>query len=162
MSLARAVAFVLAEETGSIVEGSENGKPWVSKWGIDSHYHPELTLDQVRNLTEQRAALILGGQQYWDAVHGNELPDYLQLPLLDAGVNEGPSAAIQCLQSSLGVTVDGLWGPLTAKALEAANPTQTLALFTAARIAAYAKAPDWPTDGRGWTRRAVLAALEAV
>lgn len=161
MSLSAAVAFVLAQETGATVSGGA-GAGWVSKWGIDSRFHPELTLDQVRNLTEERAAIILGGPQYWDAVHGSELPDWLQLPMLDAGVNEGPAAAIKCLQRALYITVDGAFGPVTAKAVAAANPTTTLALFTAQRILAYTQDRTWVQDGEGWTKRAVLAALSAV
>lgn len=158
MSLSVAVAFVLDQETGTVVEG----QGWVSKWGIDSRYHQELTQDQIRNLTQERAALILGGPQYWDAVHGSELPDYLQLPMLDAGVNEGPGTAIKCLQRALRVAADGLWGPETAAAVKAANPTQTLAGFTTQRICAYTGDATWTQDGEGWTNRAVLAALEAV
>lgn len=158
MSLSAAVSFVLNQETGTVVEGPG----WVSKWGIDSRYHPELTQDQIRNLTQERAAIILGGPQYWDAVHGGELPDYLQLPMLDAGVNEGPSAAIRCLQHAMQITADGLWGPETAAAVKTANPTTTLAYFTAARIAAYATDSGWATDGVGWTKRACLAQAEAV
>lgn len=158
MSLSTAVAFVLSQETGTVVEG----QGWVSKWGIDSRYHPELSQDQIRNLTQERAAIILGGAQYWEAVHGSQLPAYLQLPMLDAGVNEGPTAAIKCLQHALQITADGLWGPETEAAVTASNQTTTLAYFTAARIASYAIDAGWAADGEGWTKRACLAQAEAV
>lgn len=162
MSLARAVSFVLDQETGTVVSGTENGKPWVSRWGIDSRYHPEFTLDQIRNLQRDRAAILIGGPQYWDAVHGSELPDYLTLPMLDSGVNEGPATAIKCLQRALHVTADGLYGPKTAKAVGEASSTALLAAFTAQRIRSYATDTEWIRDGMGWTNRAVLAALVAV
>lgn len=162
MTLAAAVNFVLEQETGTVVSGTENGKPWVSRWGIDSRYHPEFTPDQIRNLQRDRAALIIGGSQYWDAVHGSELPDYLQLPMLDAGVNEGPEMAIKCLQRALHVTADGIYGSETAHAVAGATPTILLAAFATQRIRSYAADPGWVANGMGWTNRAVLAALEAV
>lgn len=162
MSLARAVSFVLDQETGRLVEGTDAAGPWVSKWGVDSRYHKDLTLDQIRNLQRPAAAILLGGPQYWDAVQGSQWPDYLQLPMLDSAVNEGPKTAIECLQRALYVAADGIVGPQTLKAAASANSTMTLALFTAARVAEYARDPDWATDGDGWVKRAVLAALEAV
>lgn len=151
----RAVSFVLAQETGDVVTAADG----VSRWGISQANHPELTADAIRNMTQPQAAAIIGGPQYWGACHGAELPDWMQLAMLDATVNQGATAAMVFLQRALRVPADGKFGPQTKAAVFAASQTEILARFGMERVMSYAADKTWETDGAGWTQRAFLAAI---
>lgn len=155
MSLQRAVAFVLTQEGGELVSGPDG----LSKFGISQANHPELSVDAIRDMTQPQAAQIIGGPQYWGACHGAELPDWIQLALLDACVNQGASAAMVCLQRALRVPGDGKFGPQTKAAIYGASQNETLARFGAERVMSYARDKGWGEYGAGWTQRAVLAAV---
>lgn len=155
MSQAAAIAFILAQEKGDLVRN-----PGLSRWGIDLSRHPDLEEVDIINMTPERAGQIFLAQ-YWPAIHGDLLPAFIQLPMLDEAVNAGPSAAMKCLQRALKVPVDGLFGPQTQAALNHASPEDFLAAFTAQRILSYVKDKTWAEDGAGWSKRAVLAALSA-
>lgn len=159
MSFATAVAFVLAREGGELVS-DPNDPGGLSRYGIALRRHPELSAADIRAMTAERARAIYAGS-YWSAVKGDELPEHLQLPMLDAAVNMGPGSAIKALQRALYLSADGLLGPQTLKAAATADARATLAGLTSERIAHYSALQGWQTFGRGWTKRAVLAALEA-
>ena len=155
MSQSAAIAFVLSQEGGALVRN-----PGLSRWGIDLSRHPELSEIDIENMTQATAGSIYAGPEYWGAIHGDQLPAFLQLPMLDACVNQGASAATKVLQHALGITADGMWGPATAAAVARIAP-EFIAQFTAARVMAYTQDIGWADYGLGWTRRAVRAALEA-
>lgn len=158
MTPAAAVAWILQRE-GSDVRESTDG---VSRYGISQASHPELTEEEIENMTPATAAAIYMGPQYLGAVRGTQLPGFLVLPVLDSAVNQGTRTAVKCLQRALRVHVDGIIGPQTlGAAIAAANPTQVLADFTSARIASYMLDKEWAEDSAAWVSRAVLAALSA-
>jgi len=156
MSLPAAVNFILQQEGSELVQN-----PGLSRYGIDLSRHPELTAADIQNMTPTRAAIIYSGPQYAGAIHFEQLPPGIQLPMLDACVNQGPTAAIRCLQAALYVTVDGVLGPQTLTAAQDADAHTLLARFTAQRVLAYTRDSTFAQDGAGWINRAVLAALEA-
>lgn len=55
-------------------------------------------------------------KNFWDVIKGDELPGKYAAALFDTAVNSGARTAIRMLQTSLGVTVDGIVGPQTIKA----------------------------------------------
>ena len=160
MSFQRAVAFVLRQEGAELVN-DPNDPGGLSRYGIALAKHPELTAADIREMTPERAATIYR-TGYWAAIRGDDLPEWVQLPLLDAAVNQGPTPAIRALQRALYLPADGQVGPKTITALGAANPNATLAGFVAERIADYSALRTWARFGKGWARRAALAALEAI
>lgn len=160
MSFQRAVAFVLAHESGELTENASD-PGGLTRWGIALARHPELTAADIRAMTPERAAAIYSAQ-YWGAIHGDELPEYLQLPMLDAAVVQGPPHACRFLQAALYVMpLDGILGPATLGSVRRADPMTTLSAFTAERIAHLVSLPDYARFGKGWIRRAVRAALES-
>lgn len=160
MSFAHAVAFVLSCEGSELVQDAHD-PGGLSRYGIALNRHPELTAVDIQNMTPDRASAIYA-KDYWRPIQGDVLPEYLGLPLLDAAVNQGPGTAIKCLQRALYLTADGVIGAQTLNAAKVADPHTTLSGLTAERIALYAESPEWESFGKGWARRAVLAALEAV
>lgn len=160
MSRAKAIAFILGREKGLIDDPQDPGG--LTNHGIALGRHPELTADQIRNMTEEQAAAIYAGPQYWGAVHGDELPDALQLPMLDIAVLEGGVTAIRMLQTALYIQADGRWGPQTVRALVLSVGPDLLEELSAIRIVALAAQGGWSHDGKGWSARVVRAAMEAV
>jgi lysozyme family protein len=160
MDFAQAVAFVLDKEKGLVDDPQDPGG--LTNWGIALNRHPELTAAQVRAMTPAQAATIYQGPQYWGAIKGDQLPEVLMLPMLDTAVLEGPTAAIHFLQRATRVVIDGVLGPSTLAAANAASPTPLLAAFTAARLFDLASKPGWAHDGMGWAERAAEATIEAL
>src|SRR5262252_6679881 len=60
-------------------------------------------------------------QNYWDAVHGDDLPAGVDYAVMDFAVNSGTSRAAKALQRACGVNDDGAIGQQTLDAVGAAN-----------------------------------------
>lgn len=126
-----------------------------TKYGISAAAFP---LEDIPNLTVDRAKS-LAKTFYWDKVHGDEVPAYFGLVLLDTAYNQGVGVAIRALQHAVDVEVDGDFGPQTLAALLAAEPAQALVEITVFRILSYVDDAGWPTYKSGWVKRAI-ATLE--
>lgn len=101
---------------------------------------------------------------YWTPSHADECPLPLCLAQFDAAVHSGPGRAIRLVQEAAGVTIDGIWGPKTRQAIQAADPT-ALALASVSRrrsflLALVANRPNLSVFRKGWLNR--LADLETV
>jgi len=97
-------------------EGPDTNDPddpgGLTRFGIAQKRHPEV---DVATLTEEDAKRIYR-EQYWDQIHGDELPPVLALVVFDGAVVQGVGRSIFCLQEALGVETDGLVGPKTVAA----------------------------------------------
>lgn len=92
--------------------------------------------------------------QFWKPLHGDELPLYIGIALLDAAVNASVSRAARWLQLSLGVTADGWIGAQTLRAARAADAVSLLNEFSARRAHHYMLQDSIDDDfGLGWARR---------
>lgn len=161
MSLSRAIAFVLDREKGLVDDPEDPGG--LTNWGIALKRHPELTAAQIRSMTAQQAGEIYAGPQYWGAVHGYQLPDYLSVPMLDGAVLEGPTGVVIALQRALRVTADGTIGAQTLNAASrAADQRGVLEQLGAQRLVRLAVLPTWQHDALGWSARVVRASMEAI
>ncbi len=98
--------------------------------------------------------------QYWDAVRGDELPDGIRYYVFDAAAASGVRQSILWLQRALGVAADGVLGPVTIAAANAANPDRLKARLLSQRLRFMAGLSNWPSFSRGWSRR-VADLLEA-
>jgi lysozyme family protein len=94
-------------------------------------------------------------RKYWDAVRGDELVSGVDYAVFDVAVNSGPGRAIKFLQSCVGVTVDGGFGPRTLAAVKEAekDPKRLIELYSAKRLEFLQSLRTFPTFGRGWSRR---------
>jgi lysozyme family protein len=122
-----------------------------TKYGISAAAFPD---EDIPNLTVERAKS-LAKTFYWDKVHGDEVPPYFGMVLLDTAYNQGVGVAVRALQHAVGVSADGDFGPKTMAALAAAQPAQALADMTTFRILSYSDDAGWPTFKNGWVARAV-------
>jgi lysozyme family protein len=79
----------------------------------------------------------------------------LDLSYFDSSVNMGREEATRLLQRSLGVSDDGMWGPVTAGAVTAiTNVSAVINSFTSARKTAYESFSTFQYFGRDWIDRA--------
>lgn len=122
-----------------------------TKFGISAASYPGLS---IADLTVADAETIYQ-RDYWERVHGGELPPALALLVFDAAVNNGVGRAVRWLQMALGVAADGVMGDATlgAVAARSGDGAALLAEFQAQRLAFMAGLPTWRTFGLGWARR---------
>jgi lysozyme family protein len=97
---------------------------------------------------------------YWLPAHCDVLPVKLSIANFDTAYNEGPPEAIMILQHCLGVETDGVWGPITAGALQTAlagDEGGLLEAYLSRRLAVYqiiaANNPDEAQYLDGWDNR---------
>lgn len=119
-----------------------------TNWGISKRSYP--TLDIAR-LTREQAKTIYK-RDFWDVI-GDAHPA-IKFQVFDFAVNSGIQTAIRKLQAALGVADDGVFGPVSKKALADADLNDVLMRFVAQRIRFWASLTTWPTFGKGWALRA--------
>lgn len=115
-------------------------------------YRPGATKADLRAITDAEVRTIYR-RGYWDVVRGDDLPPGLDLVAFDAAANSGPSRGAQWLQMALGVAADGVVGPKTLAAAEAADPTWTIPTACDMRMTFLRRLPTWGEFGRGWQIR---------
>ena len=142
----RCIDLILAEEGGLSNHRRDPGG--LTQYGISQHAYPHL---DIARLTREQA-IALYRRDYWNPVHGDELPNGLDLLLLDSTINQGPATAIKLLQEALGVAVDGVLGPITLANARRTLPN-VLQEFCALRAWRYEINRHEDAFGKGWFRR---------
>lgn len=104
----------------------------------------ELPLDLARRVYLER---------YWRPVRADELPAQVRYVVFDAAVNSGPVQAVKWLQRALKVVDDGVIGPKTLAAAQAANADALRGKILAQRLRFMTDLKNWPAFSRGWSRR---------
>lgn len=110
------------------------------------------TVDDLKALTIEQAGKVYKAQ-YWDKVRGDDMPSGLDYAVFDFAVNSGPAKAVKELQKVLGVTQDGIIGPITLEATRAANTKFLIDRLCDNRLTFLKRLKTWPTFGKGWDRR---------
>lgn len=150
-----AVAFTLREEGGFTDDPRDPGG--ATNLGITlatlTHWRGcPATADDVRHLTVTEADAIYQAL-YWHAMRCDLLPISIALMVFDFGVNAGPSTSARELQASVGVTVDGVIGPVTALAAKGADRVGLIGALRGAHEQHYRGLNDFPVFGAGWLAR---------
>jgi len=115
---------------------------------------------EMRSLTPEKVEPLYK-KKYFDAVRGDELPVGLDYLLFDFAVNAGSGRAIKTLQSAVGVTPDGGFGPMTMAAVQAIDPKELIERFSQAKENFYRSLATFATFGRGWLNRVADVKLKA-
>ena len=113
---------------------------WLTKHGLDRKDVFTISQDEVAAIYKQN---------YWDKIRGDDLPDGLDLAVMDYAVNSGVGRAAKTLQSIVGTTPDGIIGD---KTIAAAKAYVAIAL-TNKRLSFLQKLSTWAVFGRGWQNR---------
>jgi lysozyme family protein len=128
-----------------------------TKYGIASHVYPAL---DIKNLTlDQAKAIYL--LDYWGD-RCDDLPSGVDYIYFDMCVNNGKGAATKLLQRGLGVTADGIWGPKTQAALDAADARSLISEISDARNSYYHSLKMFWKYGRGWLNRVARVENDAL
>ena len=107
----------------------------------------------VRSIT-MAEVLDIYKSQYWDLIHGDDLPAGLDYAMYDFSINSGPSRAVTFLQEILGVKVDGVMGNVTLGAIKRRNDISGLIQALCLKRWNWMKRlSTFKTFGKGWTRR---------
>lgn len=103
-------------------------------------------------------------RKYWDACRCDDLVSGLDYCVFDVAVNSGPGRAIKFLQSCIGVTADGGFGPATLAAVKEAekDPVKLIELYCAKRLEFLQSLKTFETFGKGWSRRVAEVKEEAL
>lgn len=166
-NFAACLAHVLAMEGGFSDDPADRGG--ATNWGITAatlaHYrgHP-VTADDVRNIDPDEARAIYHAG-YWATCRAPELPGGVDLMVFDVSVNSGPSRAVRMLQSALGIEADGIFGPMTMKAVAAARPSELIEALAMQRQKFYQNIVDRDVTQtrflKGWNNRVVETLMRA-
>jgi lysozyme family protein len=133
----------------------------LTNFGIALKFHPELTDADIRNMTRTRAIGIYR-QQYWLDLYDRIQSQVLANLLFDFSVTSGVHRAVQTLQGAIflhnGPAFDGVFGPATLQAANAADQSRLIAEFATSRIEFYVKIDKLEFD-HSWFGRTFKAFL---
>jgi len=115
---------------------------------------------EMRGLTPEKVEPLYK-KKYWDAVRGDELPMGLDYLMFDFAVNAGAGRAIKTLQTAVGVTPDGGFGPMTMAAVQAVDPNDLIERFSQAKEDFYRSLTTFATFGKGWLNRVADVKVKA-
>jgi lysozyme family protein len=161
-----AVDYVLGWEDANlsgVITTTPDGKR--TRFGIDEHWHPELTNSLFFSSMGQMAALEIARGIFEVSycqplciadITNQEVAD----KVLSLGVNIGVLRAAKMLQNAVSVVGDGRIGPLTLHALDLADPDKVLADLRTEAESYYEELvkenPDLAVYRAGWLRRAAV------
>jgi lysozyme family protein len=132
----------------------------VTQFNWENYVGHQVTHDQMRKLTPADVEPLYK-KKYWDVVRADELPSGIDYLVFDFGVNAGPGRSIKLLQTAVGVPADGGLGPITMKAVLAAEPSELIKKFSAEKEAFYRSLDDFKVYGEGWLNRVAEVELKA-
>jgi len=115
---------------------------------------------EMRGLTPEKVEPLYK-KKYFDAVRGDELPMGLDYLMFDFAVNAGAGRAIKTLQTAVGVTPDGGFGPMTMAAVQAVDPVELIERFSQAKEDFYRSLTTFATFGKGWLNRVADVKVKA-
>lgn len=151
----KCLAFVLKEEGGNDDDPNDHGGRTSRgiiqrEWDIYLKTHPNLPTD-VWQAPDADIKTIYH-DNYW-MPHCPTIPTGLDLCFFDFAVNAGVSRAIRTLQSVIGVTVDGQWGPNTEAGVRVQHPIDAINKFSDYRQTFYHGLAQYPRYGKDWSGR---------
>ena len=132
----------------------------VTQFNWEQHIGHQVTHEQMKKLTPADVEPLYK-KKYWDAVRADELPSGIDYLVFDMGVNAGPGRSIKLLQSAVGVPADGGLGPITMKAVLAADPVELINRFSAEKEAFYLSLNTFETYGKCWLNRISAVKVKA-
>lgn len=120
--------------------------------GIDVDGDKDTDIADIRSLKPSHAAKVYR-YSYWDTVRGDDLPAGVDYATFDFSVNSGVSRATKFLQKVVGVTADGVIGPITLDAVFAMSPNAVITTICDARLKWLTGLKTWKVFGKGWGNR---------
>lgn len=140
-------------DTGNhLPDGREGSTMWgCTQYNYEQYVGHPLTHEDMKKLTPNDVKPLYK-KNYWDAVHGDDLPGGIDYAAFDFAINAGPSASRKLIQKALGVNADGVFGPVTLASIHAADEKELLQKFTDAKSLFYINLNN-PIYIKGWLKR---------
>ncbi len=148
------IPVILKWEGGYVNNPSDPGGE--TNFGISKASSPNI---DIKNLTLTQAIDIYQ-RDFWDKCQLDKLPAQVRLSFFDACINVGYGRATICLQQALGLFSDGILGPQTIAAANAAGAS-LVHDFLAKRVEFYMGINTWQFFGAGWMNRILDIAIES-
>lgn len=158
------LAKVLESEGGFVNHRRDPGGATnlgITKRVYEQWVQRKVSIQEMRELTVAQAAPIYE-QEYWNRVRGDELPDGVDLLMFDFAVNAGTRRAVRMAQRVVGVTSDGIIGPITLKAIRDYDPQAFINEYSDRKLKFYRRLKHYDTFGRGWERRTQKTQIAAL
>jgi lysozyme family protein len=151
------LALMLAHEGGFVNHPQDPGgmtNLGVTKRVWEEWVGHDVDEKQMRALTPETVAPLYK-RKYWDACRADDLVAGVDYVVFDVAVNSGPGRAVKFLQSCVGATADGGFGPATLAAVKEAekDPARLVELYCAKRLEFLQSLKTFETFGKGWSRR---------
>lgn len=138
---------ILSNEGGYVNDPQDPGGE--TNWGISKRSYPQ---EDIKNLTRDEAISIYW-RDFYVVLGADQMAPAIGYQLLDSAINSGITPTIRLLQRALGVADDGVFGPVSRKALAQASESDIVMKFVAHRLDYMTRLKNWPVHGKGWTRR---------
>lgn len=142
-----AINRLLGNEGGYVNDPNDPGGE--TNWGISKRSYPSI---DIADLTRDQAIAIYK-RDFWNAIHGDDLPPGVSFQALDFAVNSGIETAIRALQRAAGVADDGNVGPVTMAAFKSMGASDLVMRLLAERLYFMTGLSGWVNFGKGWARR---------
>jgi lysozyme family protein len=158
-----AFALMLKSEGGFVNHPSDPGgmtNLGVTKATWENWVGRESDEAEMRGLTPEKVEPLYK-KKYWDAVRGDELPPGISYLCFDFAVNAGAGRSIKTLQTAVGVTPDGGFGPMTMAAVQVVDPVELIERFSQAKEDFYRSLNTFATFGKGWLNRVADVKVKA-
>jgi len=123
-----------------------------TKFGISAMTYPDL---DIYTLTLEQAKAIYY-RDWWLKLEMDLFQPALSYQMFDAAINHGMHNATKMLQRAIGVSDDGIIGPITKKALDRMTLDDILMCFLSERLEFMTYVGTWNEYGKGWARRIAL------
>lgn len=152
----KALARVLVYEGGLVRNPHDPGGR--TNFGITQSVYnnwrkrQKLEAQSVARIAKTEVATIYR-TDYWNRIHGDELPAGMDFCLFDAAVNSGVGGAAKWTQGVLNLVRDGDFGPKTMAALLDADPEDFINEFCKRRLGTLQRSKNWKYFGKGWAAR---------
>ena len=117
---------------------------WAAKHGMAKQSVQSINPGEVESIYRHN---------YWDAVHGGQLPAGVDYCVFDFAVNSGVNRATRYLQRAAGVVEDGQIGPATLAAIAVKPANKLIGDICSSRIKFLQQLPTFDHFGKGWLIR---------
>lgn len=150
------LAHVLKNEGGFAILAHDPGGATMEGITLETYRewkrNPHLTAEDLKAIPDQEVH-DLYKQNFWNKIHGDDLPDGIDYAVFDAAVNMGVGRAAKLIQEAAGVTADGVIGPASLSAIQAHDSKELIEKFSKLKEAFYRSLGTFPVFGVGWLRR---------
>jgi len=148
-------AMVLKHEGGFVNHPKDPGgmtNLGVTRTNWELYLDRDVTEADMRALTPEMVKPFYK-HNYWDRIRGDELPSGVDYAAYDLAVNSGTGRAAKYLQQIAGVTVDGVIGPRSLKAIQKCDAESAVDALCTMRLDFLKNLNTFNTFGKGWTIR---------